>query len=71
MYTIKLTKKVKADRNLCDHIWVEEVFLTKLGTILKAMFVRKDGEQFRIGGLSEDVVREYLSPVLKYDKASR
>lgn len=46
MYTITITKEVTSDRNLCDHIWVEEVFLTKVGVFFKALFTRLDNEKY-------------------------
>lgn len=65
MYTIKITKKVIIDRNLCDHIWVEEVFLTKLEVVLKALFTRMDGEIYRFADLPDEVVREYRTSKLE------
>ena len=58
MYTITITKEVTSERNLCDHIWVEEVFLTKVGVFLKALFTRLDGERYGLKKDRHDVVRE-------------
>lgn len=59
MYTLKVTKRVKGDRNLCDHIWVEEVFLTKIEVALKMFFTHLDKEQCILDGTTDGVVREY------------
>lgn len=57
MYTLNITKKVKIDRNRCDHIWVEEVFITKLFAVLKILATIHDGEQWKLCAGSNNVVR--------------
>lgn len=61
MITIATTRKVTSERNLCDHIWVEEIFLTKLGAKIKSLFVLLDGERYSFNGIPDNIVREHRS----------